>query len=80
MLVYVYLFSFALGGILLLASILFGAQASREERLAVADVVLDNSGTAEALAGQVDGLWRRLRRGAAGRDPNGDAPDPGDAG
>ena len=47
---------------------------------AVADVVLDNSGTAEALAGQVDGLWRRLRRGAAGRGPFGDAPDPGDAG
>ncbi len=56
------------------------AQATREERLAVADVVLDNSGTAEALAGQVDGLWRRLRRAAAGRDPNGDVPDPGAAG
>ncbi|SLJ96940.1 dephospho-CoA kinase [Arthrobacter sp. P2b] len=33
------------------------AQASREERLAAADVVLDNSGTLEQLTKQVDGLW-----------------------
>lgn len=36
------------------------AQATREQRLAVADHVLDNSGTLAALHGQVDALWRRL--------------------
>jgi dephospho-CoA kinase len=34
-----------------------GAQASDEQRRAVADVVLDNSGTTEELAAQVDRLW-----------------------
>ncbi|MEJ1195237.1 dephospho-CoA kinase [Pseudarthrobacter sp. CCNWLW207] len=34
------------------------AQASRDERLAAADVVLDNSGTVDALLAQVDGLWQ----------------------
>jgi dephospho-CoA kinase len=34
-----------------------GAQASDEQRRAVADVVLDNSGTPEALAAQVDRFW-----------------------
>ncbi|WP_258805836.1 dephospho-CoA kinase [Pseudarthrobacter sp. NS4] len=33
------------------------AQASREERLAAADVVLDNSGSMEDLVKQVDELW-----------------------
>ncbi|SFF28865.1 dephospho-CoA kinase [Blastococcus tunisiensis] len=33
------------------------AQASDEQRRAVADVVLDNSGTLEQLAGQVDRFW-----------------------
>ncbi|HJW00617.1 MAG TPA: dephospho-CoA kinase [Arthrobacter sp.] len=33
------------------------AQASRGERLAAADVVLDNSGSIEALLAQVDALW-----------------------
>ncbi|PTT70754.1 dephospho-CoA kinase [Arthrobacter sp. HMWF013] len=33
------------------------AQATREERLAAADVVLDNSGSLEDLAEQVDRLW-----------------------
>jgi len=33
------------------------AQASDEERRAVADVVLDNSGTPEELAAQVDRFW-----------------------
>jgi dephospho-CoA kinase len=37
------------------------AQASREERLASADVVLDNSGTPELLESQVRGLWEELR-------------------
>lgn len=35
-------------------------QASREERRARADVVLDNSGPREALEAQVDALWARL--------------------
>ena len=33
------------------------AQAAREERLAAADVILDNSGTVEQLQEQVDRLW-----------------------
>lgn len=36
------------------------AQTSREERLAVADEVLDNSGTREQLLDAVDALWKRL--------------------
>lgn len=39
------------------------AQASREERLAVADVVIDNAGTLDDLRAQVDDLWFRLRQG-----------------
>ena len=39
------------------------AQASREERLEVADVVLDNAGTPAELRAQVDDLWFRLRQG-----------------
>lgn len=38
------------------------AQASREQRLAAADVVLDNNGSPEELAAQVAELWERLRR------------------
>lgn len=34
------------------------AQASRDDRLAAADVVLDNSGSPEELLGQVDALWK----------------------
>lgn len=37
-----------------------GAQASRAERLAAADVVIDNSGSLDATRTQVDTLWRRL--------------------
>ncbi len=37
------------------------AQATREARLAAADVVIDNSGTPDDLAVQVDDFWRRLR-------------------
>ena len=40
------------------------AQASRGERLAAADVVLDNEGPPGALAAQVERLWRRLRAAA----------------
>lgn len=36
-------------------------QASREERLAKADRVLDNSGSVEALLAQVDALWPWLQ-------------------
>ncbi|WP_285318152.1 dephospho-CoA kinase [Pseudarthrobacter sp. lyk4-40-TYG-27] len=35
------------------------AQATREQRLAAADVVLDNSGTVEQLLDQVDRLWEQ---------------------
>jgi dephospho-CoA kinase len=38
------------------------AQASREDRLAAADIVLDNSGTPDALLDEVDHLWPRLQR------------------
>ncbi|MDB1088573.1 dephospho-CoA kinase [Streptomyces sp. ACA25] len=43
------------------------AQASREDRLAVAEEVLHNDGSREELASQVEQLWHRLRgRAAAG--------------
>jgi dephospho-CoA kinase len=38
-------------------------QASRQERLALADVVLDNSGSVEDLDRQVDDLWARIEAG-----------------
>ena len=41
------------------------AQASRAERLAAADVVLDNEGSPDLLDAQVEVLWRRLRSAAA---------------
>jgi dephospho-CoA kinase len=44
-------------------------QASRADRLAVADVVIDNSGTPQALAARVDEVWRWLRERAA-EDPS----------
>ncbi|MGG2465411.1 dephospho-CoA kinase [Streptomyces sp. RGM 3693] len=37
------------------------AQASREERLAIADLVIDNDGPLEALEPQVREVWERLR-------------------
>ncbi|MFJ4045513.1 dephospho-CoA kinase [Microbacterium sp. NPDC089987] len=37
-----------------------GAQVSDEERRAIADVVIDTSGTIERTLEQVDGLWRSL--------------------
>lgn len=40
------------------------AQASRAERLEVADHVIDNSAGLDALEGSVDGLWRDLTGGA----------------
>jgi dephospho-CoA kinase len=38
------------------------AQASRAERLAIADIVVDNSGPLAQLDRRVDGLWEELRR------------------
>ncbi|MFH0244845.1 dephospho-CoA kinase [Streptomyces sp. HK10] len=43
------------------------AQATREQRLAVADVVIDNDGPLEKLEPQVADVWRRLRERAGGR-------------
>jgi dephospho-CoA kinase len=37
-----------------------GAQASREQRLAIADIVIDNSGSLADLDRQVDDLWAGL--------------------
>ncbi|MEU3992801.1 dephospho-CoA kinase [Streptomyces platensis] len=37
------------------------AQATREQRLAVADLVIDNDGPLEALEPQVHAVWERLR-------------------
>jgi dephospho-CoA kinase len=36
------------------------AQASRAERLAVADIVIDNNVSVKELSGAVDSLWERL--------------------
>lgn len=44
------------------------AQATREQRNAVADVVLDNSGTLGDLTTQVEALWEGLALGARLRD------------
>jgi dephospho-CoA kinase len=38
------------------------AQASDDERLAAADVMLDGSGTEDSLRAEVDDLWERVRR------------------
>ncbi|PJN25038.1 dephospho-CoA kinase [Kitasatospora sp. CB02891] len=38
------------------------AQATREDRLAVADLVLDNSGDLDALTSRVRELWRQLEQ------------------
>jgi dephospho-CoA kinase len=38
-------------------------QASREDRLAMADVVIDNSGAVADLEPQVDALWERIASG-----------------
>lgn len=41
------------------------AQATREQRRAIADRLIDNSGTLETLAAQVEELWAELTRRAA---------------
>jgi len=43
------------------------AQASRDQRLAVADIVIDNSGSLEDLDREVDEVWAVLRDRAAAR-------------
>lgn len=43
-----------------------GAQASRDDRRAAADVVIDNSGPIERLDAQVRELWEELRERAGG--------------
>ncbi|AEW93491.1 dephospho-CoA kinase [Streptantibioticus cattleyicolor NRRL 8057 = DSM 46488] len=43
------------------------AQATREQRLAVADLVIRNDGPLEELERQVAGVWRELRERAAAR-------------
>ena len=40
------------------------AQASREQRLAIADIVIDNSGSLAELDRQVGDLWARAAPGA----------------
>lgn len=42
------------------------AQISREERRAIADVVIDNGGTLEQLEAQIDGVWAWLEELRAG--------------
>jgi dephospho-CoA kinase len=46
------------------------AQASREQRRAIADHVIDNSGTLDELSAQVDALWAELSAKAAPRTPS----------
>ncbi|GGM63489.1 dephospho-CoA kinase [Thermopolyspora flexuosa] len=43
------------------------AQATREDRLRVADIVIVNEGTLEELQARVDEVWDELRARAAGR-------------
>lgn len=50
------------------------AQASDAERLALADVVIDTSGTLESTIEQVDALWRRLVADRAARTGVSDPP------
>jgi dephospho-CoA kinase len=45
------------------------AQASREERLSIADLVIDNDGPLERLGPQVDALWADLRSRASAVQP-----------
>jgi hypothetical protein len=47
------------------------AQASREQRLAVADIVIDNSGSLDDLDRRVAELWADLRRRASVPHPRG---------
>lgn len=55
-----------------------GSQAGDEERRALADVVIDSSGTIEHTIEQVDALWERLvaERSRPGAEPAVDPADP----
>ena len=53
------------------------AQASREQRLAIADIVLDNSGSLAELDREVGELWAELCRQARRSGPAADCRDPG---
>jgi dephospho-CoA kinase len=53
------------------------AQASRDERLAIADIVIDNSGTLADLDDQVAEVWAVLRDLAGRADGNGDGDGDG---
>lgn len=48
------------------ARLRIAAQATRDQRLAAADLVVDNAGTPEELAAEVDRLWTRLTSGESG--------------
>ncbi len=48
------------------ASARIAAQASRQDRLAAADVVIDNRGTPAQLRKQVADVWSDLPRGGSG--------------
>ena len=50
------------------ASARMAAQATREQRLAIADIVIDNSGTLDALDKRVAEAWAQLRSRAATPD------------
>jgi dephospho-CoA kinase len=47
------------------------AQATREQRRAIADHVIDNSGSLEDLDAQVDAVWADLVKRAAARSAPG---------
>jgi dephospho-CoA kinase len=51
------------------------AQVSREQRLAVADIVIDNSGTLDDLDRRVGEVWEELRQ-VSGASPGGRPPGP----
>lgn len=46
-----------------------GSQASQDDRLAVADLVVDNSGSLAELDARIDGVWAELIRRADGGAP-----------
>lgn len=52
------------------------AQASDEERLAIADVVIENSGTLDELDSAVDAFWAGIREQVAVRPPSRDVGGP----
>ncbi|GAA1612754.1 dephospho-CoA kinase [Kribbella sancticallisti] len=51
------------------------SQASRDQRLAAADLVVDNSGTLEDLDRRVDEVWAELLRTRSGNDAAGHGQD-----